>query len=306
MSYIATPSRTRHILEKYDLRLTKRWGQNFLIDPRMAEKIARASCFEGEGIIEIGPGIGSLTEFLVNRAGYVVAVEIDPRLVTVLKEEFKGVNNLKVLNGDVLKQDLDSLAKDCFPSGLAAVKYSAVGNLPYYVTTPIMFHLFEKTTVLRSATLMMQREVAERIMAAPGTRDYGALSVTTRYYADARLLTRVSSKNFFPQPDIESVVVHFNVHEKPPVDTADVGLFFEVVRAAFNQRRKTLLNCLNNSVAGLDKDAARDILLRAGIDPGIRGEALDLEGFAAAANSAAEYLEEAGVETSRAGEGELK
>ena len=287
MYKIATPSKTREILKKYNIRLNKRWGQNFLVDPRIAEGIVEAACDAGDEVLEIGPGIGSLTELLLARACRVVAVEIDPRLTAVLKELFENSDQLTVVEGDILKQDLAALAEKHFPRG---GRFKVVGNLPYYVTSPILVKLFSNYRDISAATLMMQKEVAERITALPGTKEYGSLTVLCRYYADPRIIFNVSRRNFFPPPEVDSTVVRFEMLSKPAVRVLDEDLFFKVVRAAFNQRRKTILNALEKSVGNWDKKCATHILKLAGIDPMLRGEDLDLSEFAAISNCAAEYL----------------
>lgn len=290
MDKISTPSKTREILNKYEIRLSKQRGQNFLVDPMAAAKIADSSCFEGDPVVEIGPGIGSLTQMLLRKAGHVVAVEIDRLLVRVLREQFKGIHNLDVLEGDILNFPIDSLADRYFPAEVKDSKYRIVGNLPYYVTTPILFHIFETAQRASSATVMLQKEVAERISASPGSKVYGALSVASQYYCEPRLVTKVSRKLFFPQPDVESVVLQLNFRQQPPVNVKDTELFFSIVRAAFNQRRKTVLNALSNVMPDLSKDKALDALVAANVDPSSRGEVFSIEDFASIANAMFEVL----------------
>jgi len=289
MYKISTPSKTREILNKYNIKLHKRWGQNFLVDPRIASAIVEAACEPGEGVIEIGPGIGSLTEILLSRAGWIIAVEIDPRLTGVLKQLFKDAEHLTVIEGDILDYDLDALAAKYFPKDLAGGKYRVVGNLPYYVTTPILLKLFETTKRMLGATLMLQKEVADRLTAAPGGKDYGSLSVACQFYSVPQVVARVSRRNFFPLPDVDSTVVKFQMREKPAVDVADKKLFFTIVRAAFNQRRKTILNSLSNLVPDMTREKVAVILRRAGIDPFRRAEDLSLGEFAAICNAAVEF-----------------
>ncbi|NLO88818.1 MAG: 16S rRNA (adenine(1518)-N(6)/adenine(1519)-N(6))-dimethyltransferase RsmA [Clostridia bacterium] len=291
MYKIATPSKTREILKKYNIRLNKRWGQNFLVDPKIAEGIVEAACEAGDEVLEIGPGIGSLTELLLARSCRVVAVEIDPRLTAVLKEFFKDFTDsalLTVVEGDFLKQDLAALAEKHFPRG---GRFKVVGNLPYYVTSPILVKLFNNYRDISAATLMMQREVADRITALPGTKEYGSLTVLCRYYADPRIIFNVSRRNFFPPPEVDSTVVRFEMRREPVVRVLDEDLFFKVVRAAFNQRRKTILNALEKSVDNWNKEDAARVLKLAGIDPMLRGEDLDIGQFADISNCAAEYLD---------------
>lgn len=285
MDKISTPTRTRELINKYQIRLSKQRGQNFLVDPTAAAKIVDSCCEEGDWIIEVGPGIGSLTQLLLQRARHVIAVEIDRLLVKVLREEFASFDNLTVVEGDVLDFNLDSLAEDCFPQEFKEVdSYRVVGNLPYYVTTPILFHIFETGKKASGATVMLQKEVAERINAQPGTKTYGALSVASQYYSEPRVVTKVSRKLFFPQPEVESIVLHLDIRDCPPVEVNDGQLFFAIIRAAFNQRRKTILNALSNLLPNLTKEKASKVLALATIDPSCRGEVLGIDEFARIAN----------------------
>jgi 16S rRNA (adenine1518-N6/adenine1519-N6)-dimethyltransferase len=229
---------------------------------------------------------------LLERARHVIAVEIDRLLVEVLREEFKDFNNLTVVEGDALDFNLDSLAAEHFPQELVSQKYKIVGNLPYYVTTPILFHIFETAQRVSSATVMLQKEVAERISAPPGSKAYGALSVAAQYYCEPSIVAKVSRKLFFPQPEVESVVLQLNMRSVPPVEVADSGLFFTIVRAAFNQRRKTVLNALSNVIQELSKEQAAGILGAAGIASSRRGETLEIADFASIANAMSKVLEE--------------
>lgn len=292
MDKIATPSRTRKIINQYGIRLSKQRGQNFLVDPLAASKISNNACREGDCVVEIGPGIGAITQMLFQRALHLVAVEIDRLLVKVLREEFSGVHNLTVVEGDIMDFDLDSLAETYFPGACRNKKYRIAGNLPYYVTTPILFHIFETAKGASSATVMLQKEVAERISAPPGGKAYGALSVASQYYCEPRMVAKVSRKLFFPQPEVESVVLELDIRETPPVQVEDPHLLFSIVRAAFNQRRKTLLNALSNVMPGLSKEQTSDILETAGIEPSLRGEVLGIKDFAAIANAMDKVLNE--------------
>lgn len=289
MDKIATPTKTREILNKYGIRLSKRRGQNFLVDPVAAERIVSNACDKGDYVVEIGPGIGSLTQLLLARAKKVVAVEIDPLLVNVLREEFKGFDNLVVMEGNALDHPLDHLAGQYFPDPAG---YKIVGNLPYYVTTPILFHIFETASSAARATVMLQKEVADRISAKPGGKSYGSLSVASQYYSQPEIILRVSHKLFFPQPEVESVVLRLDVRDCPPVKVYDTQMFFRVVRAAFNQRRKTVVNALSNVLPELSKEQAAGVLVEAGIDPSRRGETLSISDFASIANKACELLRE--------------
>ena len=293
MDKISTPTKTREIINKYQIRLSKQRGQNFLVDPMIAGKIAESSCEEGDWVIEIGPGIGSLTQLLLQRARHVIAVEIDRLLVRVLREEFGSFDNLTVVEGDILNFNLDTLAKDGFPDEFNPDgTYRVVGNLPYYVTTPILFHIFETGKRASRATVMLQKEVADRISASPGSKTYGALSVSAQYYSVPRVVTKVSRKLFFPQPEVESVVLELNIRDCPPVEVKDVQLFFAISRAAFNQRRKTILNALSNLLPDLSKENVAKVLSMASIEPSSRGEVLGIAEFAQIANAMSQLLDE--------------
>lgn len=282
MDKIATPTKTREILNKYGIRLSKRRGQNFLIDPVAVAKIVNNACEEMDHVIEIGPGIGSLTQVLLQRAKKVVAIEIDPLLVQVLKKEFKDFENLKIIEGDALDFNLDSIAREQFSENTE--DYKVVGNLPYYVTTPIIFHIFENARSASRATVMMQKEVAERISAQPGSKNYGSLSVACQYFSQPEVVSKVSHKLFFPQPEVESVVLKLHIRDCPPVSLKDEQLFFKIVRAAFNQRRKTVLNAISNVIPDLSKEQAAAILRASGIESSRRGETLEIAEFAEISN----------------------
>ena len=292
MDKIATPTKTREILNKYGIRLSKRRGQNFLVDPVAAAKIASNACSEGDYVVEIGPGIGALTQMLLQRAKKLVAIEIDPLLVQVLREEFKDFENLTVIEGDALDFNLDALAEKYFSPEKDHKGYKIVGNLPYYVTTPILFHIFETASAAAGGTVMLQKEVADRISACPGSKAYGSLSVASQYYSEPKVIAKVSHRLFFPQPEVESVVLKLEIRDNPPVNVRDPQLFFTIVRAAFNQRRKTVVNALSNLIPELSKEQAAEILSLAGILPSRRGETLDIADFARVANAMFELMEE--------------
>jgi 16S rRNA (adenine1518-N6/adenine1519-N6)-dimethyltransferase len=292
MDKISTPTKTREILKKYEIVLSKHRGQNFLVDPAAAFRIVESACSEGDCVVEIGPGIGSLTQMLAQRARHVAAVEIDRLLVKVLREELKDADNLTVVEGDILDFNIDHLAEVNFPSCCKEKEYRVVGNLPYYVTTPILFHIFETAKRVSSITVMVQKEVAERISASPGSKVYGALSVASQYYCEPKIVMKVSRKLFFPQPEVESIVLELNIRKRPPVEVKDPELFFLIVRAAFNQRRKTVLNALSNGIPEVSKGTFSRILTMSEIEPSSRGETLSIEDFAAVANSMFEVLEE--------------
>lgn len=276
---IATPNRTKDIIQRHGFSLKKSLGQNFLIDRNILDKIVQAACLDQtKGALEIGPGIGALTEKLAQTAGKVTAVEIDSRLIPILREVLAPYPNTEVVHGDVLKADLRALFAERF-AGIG--KVSVVANLPYYVTTPIIMKLLEERLPLEHIVVMIQKEVAERMAADPGGKDYGSLSVAVQYYCEPELVCTVPHTVFIPQPNVESAVIRLKVRDEPPVETKSESLFFEVVQASFAQRRKTIAN--NLKARFFDKENREDlmqILQRAGIDPARRGETLSLEEFA--------------------------
>ncbi len=280
---IATPTRTRDILEKHGFSFKKSLGQNFLVDTNILHNIVDAAeLSKQKGVIEVGPGIGALTEQLARAAGNVVAVEIDQRLLPILADTLSPYSNVQVVHGDVLDIDLRELLAVHFPQ---YEKVSVVANLPYYVTTPILMKLLESRLQLEHIVVMIQKEVAERIAAKPGTKDYGSLSVAAQFYAHAEVTMIVPASVFVPKPNVDSAVIKLSVLEKPSVEVNDEQLFFRVVRAAFAQRRKTLLNNLMNNLFKKDqKDLVIQILNQVGIDPGRRGETLTPKEFAILTN----------------------
>nr|WP_206529719.1 16S rRNA (adenine(1518)-N(6)/adenine(1519)-N(6))-dimethyltransferase RsmA [Brevibacillus sp. SYP-B805] len=283
MKDIATPSRTRDILEKYGFSFKKSLGQNFLIDTNILHNIVETAQLDKEkGVIEIGPGIGALTEQLGRAAGKVVAVEIDQRLLPILDETLGPYPNIEIVHGDVLEIDLHRLIRERF-SGYQ--KISVVANLPYYVTTAILMKLLEERLPLEHIVVMIQKEVADRIAAKPGTKDYGSLSVAAQFYAEAEVAMVVPASVFVPRPHVDSAVIKLTLRKQPPVEVADEALFFRVVRASFAQRRKTLLNNLQHNLFTKEqKDQVIQLLAAAGIDPARRGETLSLQEFAGLAN----------------------
>ena len=274
------PARTIGILKKYDLMPRKKFGQNFLIDPHVIEKIIDAAQIEeGDCVLEIGPGIGTMTRHLCDRAAKVIAVEIDRDLVKILKEDLlKDKENLTIINEDILKVDTEELVRK--ETGGRPIK--VVANLPYYITTPIIMGLFEKHVPMESLTLMVQKEVAQRMCAKPGTKDYGALTVAVSYYSECYLAANVPCNCFMPRPDVMSAVVRLKVLSEPPVTTGDPAKMFAIVKAAFGQRRKTLQNALVNA-QGIDctKEEVAEALESMGLPALARGEILSLEQFAA-------------------------
>ncbi len=275
---ISSPSRTKEIIERYGFSFKKNYGQNFLIDGNILDKIVEASQVDQEDfVLEIGPGIGSLTQVLAERAKKVVAVEIDKKLIPILQDTLAGYDNVEVIEGDVLKLDLNRLIDE--KNGGKPIR--VVANLPYYITTPILMELLEKKVRLKSITVMVQKEVAERLAAPAGSKEYGALTVAVQYYCGARLDLIVPPSCFMPRPKVASAVITLDVSAEPTVKVKDEGFFFGFVKCAFSQRRKTLLNCLSHQGGyGLDKETIKEVLQEAGFDERVRGEALTIEEFA--------------------------
>ena len=276
---IATPIRTKQILEKYGFSFKKSLGQNFLIDTNILRNIVEfAGVTKETGAIEIGPGIGALTEQVAKRAGKVVAFEIDQRLLPILDETLAPYDNVQVIHQDILKADVKSVLEREF-AGFNELK--VVANLPYYVTTPIIMKLLTEQLPLTSITVMLQKEVADRMAAKPGTKDYGSLSIAVQYYTIAETVMIVPKTVFVPQPNVDSAVIRLTVREKPPVAVKDETFFFEVVRASFAQRRKTILNNLTSGLpSGKEKKAEiEQALAESNIDPRRRGETLSIEEF---------------------------
>ena len=273
---IAKKDVTLHIIRRFGLSLSKRLGQNFLISEQTVNQIvASADLSPGDTVLEIGPGIGTLTQGLAETGANVVAVELDSRLVEVLGTTLEGYDNVRIIHGDILKTDISREIK--------AAKYKVVANLPYYITTPIIMTLLERRLPIELLVTMVQKEVAERMIAPPGGKDYGALSVAVQYYTDPELLFEVRPNDFIPPPAVDSAVIRCIVRDKPPVDAIDERRFFRVVKAAFSQRRKTLSNALKTS--GMSSEQIAAVLSSAGIDPKRRGETLSLAEFAAVSNA---------------------
>lgn len=271
---IAKPEVTRHILKTFGIRMSKRLGQNFLVDESVVAEIVRAAQLQaGDRVLEIGPGIGTLTQALAETGADVVAVELDKKLPEILAKTLAPYENVRIVQGDILKVDIESLVQGPF---------KVVANLPYYITTPILMTLLERRLPATKLVTMVQREVAERMTATPGGKSYGALSVAVQYYTRPRVVTPVPARSFIPAPEVESTVVCCDVREQPPVET-DETLFFRVVKAAFSQRRKTLANAIKTM--GIPAQTLEAALERAGIDGRRRGETLALEEFAAIANA---------------------
>ncbi|MFB4333210.1 16S rRNA (adenine(1518)-N(6)/adenine(1519)-N(6))-dimethyltransferase RsmA [Paenibacillus sp. CR_12] len=280
---ISTPRRTKEIISRHGFSFKKSLGQNFLIDQNILYKIVEAAGLdEDKGALEIGPGIGALTEKLAQTAGTVTAVEIDQRLIPILREVLEPYGNVRVHHGDVLKVDLHELFRQDFAD---VSKVSVVANLPYYVTTPILMKLLEEKLPLENIVVMIQKEVAERMAAAPGSKDYGSLSIAVQYYSEPKLVCIVPHTVFIPQPNVESAVIRLAVREQPPVRVEDERFFFEVVQASFAQRRKTIANNLKSRFfPGEGRERLEQLLQEAGIDPSRRGETLSIEEYARLSN----------------------
>lgn len=286
MAYLGTPSATAAVIEKYQFNFQKRYGQNFLIDTNILKRIIEeAGVTKEDCVVEIGPGIGTMTQYLAESAREVVAVEIDKNLIPILEDTLSGYDNVTVINEDILKVDLRKLAEE--KNNGRPVKI--VANLPYYITTPIIMGLFENQVPLSSITIMVQKEVADRMQVGPGTKDYGALSLAVQYYARPEIVLQVPPACFMPRPGVGSAVIRLTKHEQPPVRTKDEKKLFAVIRASFGQRRKTLANALTNGFcyeaeSGKTQRVTRqqvyDVLEQMELSQTIRGEALTLEQFA--------------------------
>lgn len=276
---ISTPRRTKEIISRHGFSFKKSLGQNFLIDQNILYKIVEAAGLDKDkGALEIGPGIGALTEKLAQTAGAVTAVEIDQRLIPILKEVLEPYPNVRVHHGDVLKVDLQELFREHF-DGVS--KVSVVANLPYYVTTPILMKLLEEKLPLENIVVMIQKEVAVRMAASPGSKDYGSLSIAVQYYSEPKLVCTVPHTVFIPQPNVESAVIRLQVRENPPVEVDDEAHFFEVVQASFAQRRKTIANNLKSRFfSGEGRERLEQLLQEAEIEPSRRGETLSIEEYA--------------------------
>ncbi|WP_334078056.1 16S rRNA (adenine(1518)-N(6)/adenine(1519)-N(6))-dimethyltransferase RsmA [Paenibacillus sanfengchensis] len=281
---VATPRRTKEIIQRHGFSFKKSLGQNFLIDQNILGKIVGAADLDKtKGALEIGPGIGALTEKLAQQAGRVAAVEIDQRLLPILEEVLEPYPQVHVIHGDVLKIDLHALFASEFNE---CEKVSVVANLPYYVTTPILMRLLEAGLPLENIVVMIQKEVAERMAAGPGGKEYGSLSIAVQYYSEPELVCIVPHSVFIPQPNVESAVIRLKVRSAPPVTVAEEAFFFEVVQASFAQRRKTISNNLKSRFfPGEGRERLESLLAEAGIEPARRAETLSLEEFAKLSNT---------------------
>ena len=285
---LGNPQNTIEILQKYNFNFQKKFGQNFLIDEHVLDKIIRAAeITKDDYVLEIGPGIGTMTQYLACAAREVTAVEIDRALIPILEDTLKEYDNVSIINEDILKVDIAALAKE--KNGGRPIK---VANLPYYITTPIIMGLFESHVPLESITVMVQKEVADRMQVGPGTKDYGALSLAVQYYAEPYIVANVPPNCFMPRPAVGSAVIRLTRHQKPPVEVMDEKLMFRLIRASFNQRRKSLANGLKNSgELNLSKEVITAAIEKLGKGSSVRGEALDLEEFARLTNIIKEEME---------------
>lgn len=276
--HLVNPHNTIEIIKKYDIHFQKKYGQNFLIDSHVMDKIIRAAGItKNDAVLEVGPGIGTMTQFLCEAAGSVLAVEIDKALLPVLSDTLSEYSNVNVIQGDILKQDIWELAGQ-YNGGK---HFKVVANLPYYITTPIIMGLLERDTPVDSITVMVQREVAERMQAGPGTKAYGALSLAVQYYSKPYLAANVPQNCFMPRPNVASAVINLEKYDKPPVETKDVSLMFELIKASFGQRRKTLWNGIKNcDKLDYEREHVEQTLRKMGLDVNVRGETLSLARFA--------------------------
>jgi 16S rRNA (adenine1518-N6/adenine1519-N6)-dimethyltransferase len=279
---LSDPKKTIEVIQKYQFAFQKRFGQNFLIDAHVLEKIVSAAGItKDDCVLEIGPGIGTMTQYLAESAGQVIAVEIDTNLLPILADTLKDYSNVKVINQDILKVDINELVKE-YNNGRPI---KVVANLPYYITTPIIMGLFESNVPIDNITVMVQKEVADRMQVGPGSKDYGALSLAVQYYASPYIVANVPPNCFIPRPNVGSAVIRLTRYQEPPVQVKDPKLMFKLIRASFNQRRKTLQNGLNNSPEiSFSKEEITKAIESLGVSPSVRGEALSLEQFTQLAN----------------------
>lgn len=282
MATLGIPQNTIEILQKYNFRFQKKFGQHFLIDTHVLERIiSEAGITKDDFVLEIGPGIGTMTQYLCENAREVMAVEIDDNLIPILADTLSAYDNVTVVNEDILKLDIAKVAKE--HNGGKPIK--VVANLPYYITTPIIMGLFESHVPLESITVMVQKEVADRMQSGPGTKDYGALSLAVQFYSKAEIVANVPANCFMPRPNVGSAVIRLTCHAERPVDVKDEAFMFKIIRASFNQRRKTLQNGLNNaSNLSVNKEQVVTALEKMGLPATVRGEALSLEQFAELSN----------------------
>lgn len=288
MATLGNPQNTIEILQKYKFNFQKKFGQNFLIDTHVLDKIIKAADIKkDEMVLEIGPGIGTMTQYLCEAAKEVVAVEIDKNLIPILEDTLSSYSNITIINQDILKVDINQLVQEKNHGKPIKV----VANLPYYITTPIIMGLFESHVPIDNITVMVQKEVADRMQVGPGTKDYGALSLAVQYYAEPYIVANVPPNCFMPRPNVGSAVIRLTRHNQKPVQVKNEKLLFQLIRASFNQRRKTLVNGLNNfSELSLKKETIVKAIEQMGLSQTIRGEALTLEQFAALSNILADEI----------------
>ena len=289
MGNLTNPTYVKKILDRFDFSFRKKYGQNFLIDDNiLTEIIDSADITKDDTVLEIGPGIGTLTEELCKNAGQVIAVEIDSNLIPILEDTLFNYSNITIVNNDILKVDIDRLTEE-YNNG---ERFKVVANLPYYITSPIIMELLERRLPIESITLMVQKEVAERMTACPGTRDYGSLSLAVQYYTSPEIICTVSPNCFMPKPKVDSSVIKLIVNEEPPYDVKDEELLFHIIRASFNQRRKTLANGLSNyPKLNCSKEEIKEAIEMSGFRPDVRGETLTLEDFILLSNNVSTFTE---------------
>jgi len=276
MAILGNPARTREIIQKYGFHFQKKFGQNFLIDAHILEKIVdSAEVGEEDCVLEIGPGIGTMTQYLCERARKVIVVEIDKNLIPILEETLGDYQNVEIINADILKVDIQKIVDE--HNGGKPIK--VVANLPYYITTPILLSLLEKKLPLSSITVMVQKEVAERMQAGPGSKDYGALSLAVQYYSKPEIVQEVPPHCFIPRPKVSSMVIHLSVYKESPVECENPEYLFKTIKASFMQRRKTLVNALSAGL-GIDKEVIKSVLSALSYPENVRGETLSLDEFA--------------------------
>ena len=282
MASLGNPQETIAVIQKYNFNFQKKFGQNFLIDTHVLDKIiSAAEITKDDFVLEIGPGIGTMTQYLAENAKTVIAVEIDDNLIPILKDTLSEYDNVHVIHGDILKTDVQKIC-DEYNNGKPI---QVVANLPYYITTPIIMGLFESHVPLSSITIMVQKEVADRMQVGPGTKDYGALSLAVQYYAKPEIVANVPPNCFMPRPNVGSAVIRLTKYDKPAVDVKDEKILFSLIRASFNQRRKTLVNSIANAgIYGIKKEDVLNALESMNLSPTIRGEALTLEQFGSLAD----------------------
>lgn len=282
MEKLSNPQKTIEVIQKYNFDFQKKFGQNFLIDSRVLDKIIEAANITKEDfVLEIGPGIGTMTQYLAESSREVMAVEIDKNLIPILSDTLSAYDNISILNEDILKVDIGKIAEEKNHGKPIKV----VANLPYYITTPIIMGLFESHVPIDSITVMVQKEVADRMQAGPGTKDYGALSLAVQYYAEPYIVANVPPNCFMPRPKVGSAVIRLTKYKEPPMDVTNEKLLFQLIRASFNQRRKTLQNGIKNfSELNFSKEQVIEALEKMGVSPTIRGEALTLQQFAQLSN----------------------